>query len=56
MSWDEGNSNNKYQISKQIINKPIISDEGILNKELFKNIEMLNSENNQLNSALTEWQ
>jgi len=56
MSRDEGNSINKSQMSNQIINKPKLSDEGLLNKELFKNIEMLDSENNQLKAALTELQ
>ena len=56
MSRDEGNSINKSQTSNQIINKPKLSDEGLLNKELFKNIEMLDSENNQLKAALTELQ
>ena len=56
MSRDEGNSINKSQTSNQIINKPKLSDEGLLNKELFKNIEMLDNENNQLKAALTELQ
>ena len=56
MSRDDGNSINKSQVSNQIINKPKLSEEGLLNKELFKNIEMLDSENNQLKAALTELQ
>ena len=34
----------------------MISDEGLLNKELFKNIGIHDTENNQLNASLSEWQ
>ena len=56
MSKDEGNSINKSQMSNQMIKPSKISDEGLLNKELFRNIEMLDSENSQLKSALAELQ
>ena len=56
MSKDEGNSINKSQLSNQMVKPPKISDEGLLNKELFRNIEMLDSENSQLKSALAELQ
>ena len=56
MSRDDGNSINKSQVSNQIMKPPKLSDEGLLNKELFKNIEMLDNENNQLKAALTELQ
>ena len=54
MSKEEGNSFNHSQLINQIIKQPKYSDEGLLNKELFKNIEILDEENNQLKTALAE--
>ena len=56
MSRDEGASINQSKLSNQIIKQTKLSDEGLLNKELFKNIEILDNENNQLKAALTELQ
>ena len=56
MSKDEGNSINQSRISNHIIKQTKISDEGLLNKELLRNIEILDNENNQLKVALTELQ
>ena len=56
MSKDEGNSINQSRISNHIIKPTKISDEGLLNKELLRNIEILDNENNQLKAALTELQ
>ena len=56
MSKEEGTSINQSKLSNQIIKQPKLSDEGLLNKELFRNIEILDNENNQLKAALTELQ
>ena len=56
MSRDEPNSLNQSKNSNQIIKQPKHTDEGLLNKELFRNIEILDNENNQLKAALTELQ
>ena len=56
MSKEEGNSANQSKISNQILKPTKVSDEGLLNKELFRNIEILDNENNQLKAALTELQ
>ena len=56
MSKDEPNSLNQSKNSNQIIKQPKHTDEGLLNKELFRNIEILDNENNQLKAALTELQ
>ena len=55
MSRDEGASINQSRLSNQII-KQSKNDEGLLNKELFRNIEILYNENSQLKAALTELQ
>ena len=54
MSKEEGNSSNHTQLINQITKQPKYSEEGILNKELFRNIEILDNENNQLKVILTE--
>ena len=54
MSKEEGNSSNHTQLINQITKQPKYSEEGILNKELFRNIEILDNENNQLKIILTE--
>ena len=54
MSRDEGTSINQSKLSNQIIKQPKLSEEGLLSKELFRNIEILDNENNQLKAALTE--
>ena len=54
MSKEEGNSSNHTQLINQIAKQPKYSEEGILNKELFRNIEILDNENNQLKVILTE--
>ena len=54
MSNEEGNSSNNSPVINQIIKQPKFSDESLLNKELFKNIEILDNENNQLKIVLTE--
>ena len=56
MSKDEGASLNKSKGSYKIIKQQRFSDEGLMNKELFRNIEILDNENNQLKAALTELQ
>ena len=55
MSRDEGASINQSRLSNQII-KQSKNDEGLLNKELFRNIEILYNENSQLKAALIELQ
>ena len=54
MSNEEGNSSNNSPIINQVIKQPKFSEESLLNKELFKNIEILDNENNQLKIVLTE--
>ena len=54
MSNEEGNSSNNSPVINQIIKQTKFSDESLLNKELFKNIEILDNENNQLKIVLTE--
>ena len=54
MSNEEGNSANNSQSINQLIKQPKYSEEGLLNKELFRNIEILDNENNQLKVLLTE--
>ena len=54
MSKEEGNSSNHTQLINQIAKQLKYSEEGILNKELFRNIEILDNENNQLKIVLTE--
>ena len=56
MSRDEAASLNQSKASNQIIKQNKHSNEGFLNKELFRNIEILDNENNQLKAALTELQ
>ena len=56
MSRDEGPSLNQSKNSNQLNKPPKLSDQGFLNKELFKNIEVLDNENNQLKAALAELQ
>ena len=48
MSNEERNSENKLPLINQIISQSKFSDDQFLNKELFRNIEILDSENNQL--------
>ena len=50
MSKDEENPDNNNQMIKQ----PKYSEDGLLNKELFRNIEILDNENNQLKLLLAE--
>ena len=50
MSKDEENPDNNNQIIKQLK----YSEDGLLNKELFRNIEILDNENNQLKLLLAE--
>ena len=54
MSNEEGNSSNNSQVINQIIKQPKYQEDGLLNKELFHNIEILDNENNQLKIVLTE--
>ena len=54
MSNEEGNSENQSPPINQIIKQPKFSEEGLLNKELFRNIELLDNENNELKVILTE--
>ena len=54
MSNEEGNSSDNSPVINQIIKQTKFSDESLLNKELFKNIEILDNENNQLKIVLTE--
>ena len=54
MSKEEGNSSNNSQLINQIIKQPKYQEDGLLNKELFHNIEILDNENNQLKVILTE--
>ena len=54
MSNEEGNSSNNSPLINQIIKQPKFTDESLLNKELFRNIEILDNENNQLKVVLTE--
>ena len=54
MSNEEGNSLNNSQVINQIIKQPKYQEDGLLNKELFHNIEILDNENNQLKIVLTE--
>ena len=54
MSNEEGNSSNNSQLINQIIKQPKYQEDGLLNKELFHNIEILDNENNQLKVILTE--
>ena len=54
MSNEERNSENKLPLINQIISQSKFSDDQLLNKELFRNIEILDSENNQLKIVLKE--
>ena len=54
MSQDEAASLNQSKTSNHIIKQLKHSEEGFLNKELFRTIEILDNENNQLKAALTE--
>ena len=54
MSNEEGNSSNNSQLINQILKQPKYQEDGLLNKELFHNIEILDNENNQLKVILTE--
>ena len=54
MSRDEVVSLNQSKTSNLMIKQLKHSEEGFLNKELFRTIEILDNENNQLKSALTE--
>ena len=54
MSKEEENQDNNNQLINQIIKQPKYSEEGLLNKELFRNIEILDNENNQLKLLLAE--
>ena len=54
MSKEEENHDDNIQLINQIINQPKYSEEGLLNKELFRNIEILDNENNQLKLLLAE--
>ena len=55
MSKDEGNSLSQSAQTSQFLRQPKISG-GVVNNELLKNIELLDSENTQLNTALAELQ
>ena len=54
MSNEERNSENKMPLINKIISQPKFSDDQLLNKELFRNIEILDNENNQLKIVLKE--
>ena len=54
MSRDEVISLNQSKSSNHLIKQLKHSEEGSLNKELFRTIEILDNENNQLKAALTE--
>ena len=56
MSKEEGASANQSKIGNQLLKPPKISDDGNINNELFKNLEILDNENNQLKAILTELQ
>ena len=54
MSNEEVNPENKSTLINQIIKQQKFSDDQLLNKELFRNIELLDNENNQLKIVLKE--
>ena len=54
MSNEELNPENKSTLINQIIKQQKFSDDQLLNKELFRNIELLDNENNQLKIVLKE--
>ena len=54
MSKEEENQDNNIQSLNHIIKRTKNSEEGLLNKELFRNIELLDNENNQLKLLLAE--
>jgi len=54
MSKEEEKQDNNIQLINQITKQQKYSEEGLLNKELFRNIEILDNENNQLKLLLAE--
>ena len=53
---EPNNSISQSQLASQLAKKSKTNNDNLLNKELFKNIEILDNENNQLKAALAELQ